>query len=573
MLWSQRMQRAAAAALLVTVSGQASAEEFPLTSGPAEDIAPRVAYNSVRDEYLVSSLSDWHAQLSRVGPRGENRGWAPSPFSHQLMTPIAIEYSSTSDSYLVVSCTYNRALFTWHVIGRALDGAGQPIGPEYTYLSFSLLGGSGFHSGEQPGPGRSEGIDPIAIVWNSDANEFLIATRSTEYDVYGQLEAFPIWTRRIAVTGAPMDDANRFDSATGVEKMSLCYVSADGGWYAMANVETISKFSRSGAFLFDLWVDLDNGNKNDVGVTTRLTDIAYSDGELQLVWQDWNNHETYDPAVSRTGVWSTVIDIDRIRDGARVAPLIQPVSWVCSHWLSYWAPQVAFDSFTSSFQTVWRETGADSDACNQGVGMDVRTAERSGNLPWTRTTVSSDLPGDPYADPSHYSPQIAIGGFGRMLVVWDDPRGGDRDIYGAVLAGSGGRADPEVQGWSTPGARDRYPTIEWIESSGYPYLGNSRFTVAARHFSPEIPGQFHIGLQSAEVFEETYRGQGWWRFQEPIAQIPIAYDRRGDFAFPLSIKDSPNLLGLEVYYQFLGFDEYAAGGVSATPALWFRISQ
>ncbi len=154
----------------VSKDGRLTGPAFPISTGTgAKRWAPKIAYNSTSNEYLVV----WEDQASlvytirgrRVSANGQLLGTEISFIT--IIAPNtyyeypAVAYASTSDLYLVVWHEHLVAS-TYNIVGRTLSGAGAlDSGPLTIY---------------QETPGTGPGIAP-QLAYNRERNEFLVTWR------------------------------------------------------------------------------------------------------------------------------------------------------------------------------------------------------------------------------------------------------------------------------------------------------------------------------------------------------------------------------------------------------------
>lgn len=143
-----------------------------------------------------------------------------------------------------------------------------------------------------------------------------------------------------------------------------------------------------------------------------------------------------------------------------------------------WVPKVAYDTLNQTFLVVWEDYRIDefvADIYGQRINID-------GSLSGINFPISNDIS-------DQYYPSVAYDSFNqRFLVVWDDWRNGDTDVYGQLVNADGSLFDTAagvnfaISDTGNPGAG--YPSVAYDSF-------NKRFLVAwDNYYAEEIYGQF-----------------------------------------------------------------------------------
>ena len=289
--------------------------------------------------------------------------------------------------------------------------------------------------------------------------------------------SYAVYGARISLTGAVLDKAGIPISTTANQQAMAAVGAGTGGylvvWQDRRSVASspISQVDLFGVRVSSAGVVLDPAG---IQITMAMDDqkepaMAFGAGQYLVVWQDLRNAskgidvygarvsaagnvldltgipissgagERSAPAVAFDGKQFLVVWQDRRNSGtqydiygARVdsaGKVLDPAGIAVSKAAAYQRfPAVAHDG--TRFLVVWQDRGLGN--------YDIRGARVDGTgkvLDPTGVVLSSA--------PKHQEyPAVTRGGAGNFMVVWQDRRGADRDIYGTRVTGAGKALDP-----------------------------------------------------------------------------------------------------------------------------------
>lgn len=169
------------------------------TPTDADRFLPAVAYNSQHQQYLAVWHNQWSGSRDIYGQRLGRNGALEGPWfaisygANDRMAP-AVTYNATNDEYLVV---YMYDLLgdgtRFDIMAQRVNWDGNLIGSPFQIITYA-----------------DRTFDSPKVVWNNDANEYLI-----------------VWHARVISTGLSSDIAMKIISPTGAEIYTTILSSVD----------------------------------------------------------------------------------------------------------------------------------------------------------------------------------------------------------------------------------------------------------------------------------------------------------------------------------------------------------
>ncbi len=158
----------------LNLSGGMTGDLITITTAASDQSNPAVAYNSVRDEYLVVWDDDQGSDLDIYGQIVEADGDLGTSFSWSVSDRQAypdVAYNPDDDTYLVVWEDRRPAAAAYDIYGQVISGSGSLLGSNFGLTSVS----------------KSQ-FDPV-VTYNSTAQRFMVGWwdyRDSNWDIYGQ---------------------------------------------------------------------------------------------------------------------------------------------------------------------------------------------------------------------------------------------------------------------------------------------------------------------------------------------------------------------------------------------------
>jgi hypothetical protein len=413
---------------------------FPISTHTKDQDHASVAYNSVRNEYLVvwtdyRSGQDIYGQ--RVGADGSLLG-NPDPTvnfeiasgSDEHLSPD-LAYNPAADEYLVVWEDWRNSLTTeGDIFGQRVDGDGSLLGNPDPSVNFAICTANTFQ--EAPSVAYNSAQDEYGVVWDDHRN-------ATSIDIYGQ---------RVDADGSLISGnvtASLDDPVAHELKPDLIYRTnpADPNW-----PYTLVFLYENDPDVFvekvQLNIEMDAMNRGEV-----LTDTADrwgslsacydpASGQVLVAWADTRNStNTEDP---ENDIYAARID----RDGHVATPGSFAITTASG---GQYDPVAGCSSSSHQYLVVYED---DRDMSSQKLyGQRVWWG---GQLVGPEFIVGVDAL-------AAFDPTVAFDEReNRFLVVWYDDLNGDIDIYGqlyyrdglpiennfVIYQGSGAQVHPDV---------------------------------------------------------------------------------------------------------------------------------
>ncbi len=302
------------------------------------------------------------------------------------------------------------------------------------------------------GPGKITGAPTISGEANYQVKPFVAQGKKSSLVVWEDLRdaySYSIYGARVSTTGAVLDKKG-FPISTAGNQQEMPAVGSGGGSYLVvwqdrrsAASSPISQLDLFGARVSSAGVVLD---PTGIQITMAMDDqkepaVAYGGGQYLVVWQDRRNFtkliDVYGARISAAG---KVLDASGI-----------PISSGAGERS---APAVAFDG--KQFLVVWQ------DRRNSGTQYDIYGARVDG--------------AGKVLDPSGFAisqaaafqrfPTVAHDGK-RYLVVWQDRRNGNYDIYGSRVDGAGKVLDAAGVVLAKANNHQEYPDVARGKAEGF----------------------------------------------------------------------------------------------------------
>ena len=421
----------------------------PICGVPADKSHPWAAFDGVNFlvvwqdlRNLSSGVDIYGTRVSSTGVVLEPLGFALSTATNEQEFPIVTPHSG---GYLALWQDRRVSNFN-DIYGALVSSAGKVTGAP------NISGETNY----QIKPFAAQGKQNTLAVWEDlrDGNS---------YSVYGA---------RISLTGAVLDTQG-IPISTTANQQSMATVGAGGGGYLVVwqDRRSVASSPISQVDLFGVRVSSAGQVLDPAGIqiTMAMDDqkepaVAFGGGQYLVVWQDLRNS-------------STVIDVYGARVSAAGKVLDATGIPISSGAGERSAPAVAFDG--TQFLVVWQDRrnsgtqydiyGARVDGAGKvldpaGIAVSQASAfqrfpavahdgtrflvawqdRRKGNYDIYGARVDAagkvlDTAGVVIAGAAGHQeyPALTRGGAGNFMVVWEDQRGADRDIYGSRVTGAG----------------------------------------------------------------------------------------------------------------------------------------
>jgi len=472
-----------------TVNGELEDENFPISAAPSNQYDPAIAYNSSKDEYLVSWWDDRDYVMSGyniygrlIASNGEARGGdcpitaVPGDQQHPDIT-----YNSTDGEYLVAWQDLRHG--DWDIFGRR-------ISDDCTQLD------NGFSISRVPGLQRHP-----AVAYNSTDNQYLTVWwdnrnwQITDEDIYGQV---------VSHDGTPLNGNFPISTAEGLQGYPDVAYNSAGNEYLAAWADDRNSTS-SGSDIYAQRVssqgELLNGEGN-FAVSRATNDQEYpalvynSDmAQYLIAWQDlrYGNWDVFAQLVSGQGelldtagnsgadptvnfsisaapnsqerpalaceqdgystTWQDSQHYDFVAEDIYGQRISRQGEFLGSNFLlvttplSQRYPAAVYDGH-QSYLVVWQDDRNSTDADIYGQIVDT-----TGNLQSINFPISSSAR-------DQYFPAAASDTGGDFLVVWQDSRYGSWDIYGRRVSNEGALSGDELT-ISTAASDQRFPSLAY----------------------------------------------------------------------------------------------------------------
>ncbi|MCK4235378.1 hypothetical protein KAX75_13185, partial [candidate division WOR-3 bacterium] len=374
---------------------------IPIATGPYNQWYPSVAFDGtnylvVWDDYGPSDYIIYGARVSPAGTVLDPGGFGISHSGAKIYPSVAFD----GNNYLVV-WQDGRSGITYDIYGVRVSPSGSIQGSEFPVST---------------GNGHSMGIDPEPAIAFDGTNYMVTWMDIRNVECTGQ----NIHSARVTPQSTVLDTTGIIVSSTTHSQWEPAVV-FDGINYLVAwrdnrhgnSLFVTGQWSIYGARVNSIGTVLDTESIAILSeqVTTYGPSVAFDGTDYLCVWHDlrnWpgNTYDIYGARVAQSGV---VLDTTGI-----------PIS-TAGYYERY--PSIAFDG--TNYLCVW-QTWSSGSYCKIVGGR----IDPSGNI--LDTTSISGLT----ATNNPYLPPVAFDGI-NYLVVWEDNRNGNVDIYGARVDTSG----------------------------------------------------------------------------------------------------------------------------------------
>jgi uncharacterized repeat protein (TIGR01451 family) len=427
---------------LMASDGEMGDSECPIITTAGDQQVPDVTYNSTIGEYLVvwqdNRHGDWDIYGRRIAddctPDGE---FAISRIPDRQWYP-AVAHDSVHNQYLTVWWDNRNSPTTGDdIYGQILSHDGSPLSG-----NFPISTAAGFQS-------RAD------VTWNSADNEYLAVwadnrnSASTGFDIYAQ---------RVSSQGELLDNAGNpgadsavnfaVSEATGDQDHPVLVYNSDNIQYLIAwqdhrygNSDVFAQLVSGQGELLD-----QDGNPGadpaanlPISVAPNSQEcpaLSYVQDTYRLVWQDSRHFDFVEEDIYEQQV---AIHGEPL---GNVIPLVTAPT-------SQTSPAVAYDGL-DKYLVVWQDARNLSDTAYDIYGQIVASA---GTLPGINFPISA-TGGD------QWFPAVASDAKDEFLVVWQDSRYGSWDVYGQHVSNQGTLLG-NAFGISTAPSDQCFPTLAY----------------------------------------------------------------------------------------------------------------
>jgi len=427
-------------------------EDCPIATAPGDQQHPDIVYNSANGEYLVVwqdlRHGDWDiygrrvssdcAQLDSDFPisRVAGRQWHP-----------AVAYNSVDNQYLAVWWD-NRDLETTgeNIYGQIVSYEGLPLGDNFP---ISTADGLQYF----PDVAHNSRDNEYLAVWADNRN-----VASTGFDIYGQ---------RISSQGELLDDEGNPGADPGVN-FAISRAANGQEYPVLAYDDDLNQYLAVWQDLryghWDIFAQLisgqgellDKSGRPDADPAANFPlsaapsdqehpTLAYGQDEYLVVWQ-WARSPDFEEDIYGR----------RISGSGELLGSDFPLVTTFSHQMS---PAAAYDDSSHNYLVVWNDDRNSADTAYDIYGqiVDITGALQGANFPISTATRNQ------------YFPAVASNAKGEFLVVWQDARHGNWDIYGQHISSEGTLDGASIAISTAPseqcfpvlasGAEDRYLVV------------------------------------------------------------------------------------------------------------------
>jgi PKD repeat protein len=334
---------------------------------------PRVAYNSVRDEYLVVwGGDDSPASGQRISSSGHLIG-SMIIFTSEASGPAGVAYDPSHDQYLIIWQKYDYDLDGYDVEGQMISGDG-------TLGNVIMLAPSGdLYS---PVAAYNPSADAYLVTWIDGASDSLVAqVISGTGELIGS---------QFIIAGDAMEPNVIANPITGDWIVAYCF-----GWQQIQ----AQRIGDTG-ILAGSAVTVSQA----AGYRTLPAVGVSSSGDYLVVWQDWRSGDD--------DIWGQTISAGGELTGGNV--LIEGAVGSVQE-----GPRLAYQPESDTFLVVWQD--------NRNGTWDIYGASvsASGAIAGSDFAVTQ-------AEGDQFSPSLAYSGPSQsFLIVWEDYRSGESvETYG-----------------------------------------------------------------------------------------------------------------------------------------------
>ncbi|MBN1582957.1 MAG: PKD domain-containing protein, partial [Anaerolineae bacterium] len=399
---------------MISPTGTLSGTELAIVTNGDDQDTPDVAYNTVRQVYLVgwNNAGDWDVYGQRVTAGGALTGSAVNlSNANGSQFDAALAYNDDNDEWLVVWQDWRWD--TLVVYGQRVSGSGSLSGTAFAIGPYVL-------DAYRPWVAYNEATQEYLVVWED--------YRNGNADVYGQ---------RMTQAGMPSGDNFRISSSSAAGDQTAPRV-ASGGANGYLVVWTDYRSDGSGDVYGQVVSTTGALSGTNFSIVTHsdvqaAPSVAYGAqrGEYLVVWEDYrgSSYDIYGRRVTAGGALS----------GSEIA--VTTVTYAQRY------PALAYNGDRDAFVAVWSDkkysAAHDYDVYGQVVSA-------SGSLSGTVYAVFGTTG-------TQYRPSIAYWSGGVYWVLWRDGRDyatNNYDIYGRTLNGSGAPSGTVVALAATSGAQD-----------------------------------------------------------------------------------------------------------------------
>jgi hypothetical protein len=364
---------------------------------PTPQYSPSVAFDGT--DYLVvwadtrSGFDIYGARVNQAGTVLDPEGIAISTHDNSQYSP-SVAFDGTN--YLVIWADGRNGLSD--IYGARVNQAGNVFDPTGIPISIADY--------DQSSPAITFDGTNYLVVWEDDRNSFF------DPDIYGTL---------VSQTGIVLNPAG-IPISMAVNNQSFPAIAFDGTNYLVVWEDWRNNPGTSdiyGARVSQAGTVLDtNGITISMATADQLSPtITFDSTNYLVVWEDWrNNPDTSDIYGTRISQAGTVLDSNGIV--------------ISSAANGQFDPNIAFDG--TNYLVVW------GDGRNGTYNSDIygtRVNQAGTVLDPEGIAISTH-------DNSQYSPSVTFDGT-NYLVVWQDARGTNDDIYGARVSQTGTVLDPD----------------------------------------------------------------------------------------------------------------------------------
>jgi hypothetical protein len=378
-----------------TKAGSPIGSSIVVSAGSEQEVSPAIAYNSQRQEYLVVWYNDRPGcddiRAQRISANGKLAG---SPFYISYGCDLDrrypdVTYNSVHDQYLVVWEQYDPNTTLYSIQGRRIDGNGALLDTS----DITIRSAGNQYTPTKPSVDFASYSDRYLVVWAEGW-----PTTNTYY-ILGQV-----------LTSAGALEGSRFSITSGtaiVEEPDVAYNRHANRYLVVWQIAGSSDDAVSGQQVHGYGGLYQN---NIIWATyypvisVEVAALSTSPDEIKFLWvhESWN-------ASTYNDVWE--------------CPTREDGSFFWCHSLTTYnydtSPAVAASESSLQYFVVWRrefQGSGDSSILGRAISFD-------GNYNWG---VSEFLGEDVNF------PAVAAGPAGDFLVVWQDKRANNTNIYGQL---------------------------------------------------------------------------------------------------------------------------------------------
>ncbi len=400
-----------------TPGGSADGTEFSLTSDPADNRWPDIAYSSNSDSFLVvadNAHSDGSVGIKGLTMSGDGTGQVPVTVSDANVTQEtpSVAWNPADDSFMVVWTDYRNTGTTGNdIYGQVIDGGGTPL---YTATNTNFVVSDSTGNQNRPSLAYDPTHQRFLAVFDDDG--------SADFDVCGQLVApdtAPLTTTVDVNWPLARDESEtRPDVVADGEGNFLVVWQEDQVMPAGDNPATRSLlFSPEGKVLPEpeSRMDSDKAHNPETGRFLNVY-VAHEPGTYSMAVMGQLTDADGTP-------WGNEILISEYQQDFKVA-----------------SPRVAFAwGDPSVYMVVWEDHRNAVDA-DPMAGPDIYGQLVGENGELLLPAAAGKGRGNfcvSCADYDQIAPAIAVSSSGLAFVVWEDTRMSEGDIYGQFMIPDG----------------------------------------------------------------------------------------------------------------------------------------